>query len=279
MAKDTRQWLEDIGLGEYADEFEENRIGLTHLPDLTEDDLKELGVAAMGDRKSFMLAIKNPGDIEIAPLRNDSLTTAEHRSSDAERRQLTVMFCDLVGSTQLSQQLDPEDLREVIGAFQEACTSATARYDGYIARYMGDGILIYFGYPQAYEDNAERAVRAGIGIIEAVERLKTRADSALEVRVGIATGDVVVGDIIGEGASEEHAVLGDTPNLAARLQGVAEAGQILIGATTQQLIGNAFDLDDLGPRTSKASTSHLQRGRCLVKALPRTDSMRPIIRN
>ena len=251
MAKDTRQWLEDIGLGEYADEFEENRIGLTHLPDLTEDDLKELGVAAMGDRKSFMLAIKNPGDIEIAPLRNDSLTTAEHRSSDAERRQLTVMFCDLVGSTQSSQQLDPEDLREVIGAFQEACTSATARYDGYIARYMGDGILIYFGYPQAYEDNAERAVRAGIGIIEAVERLKTRADSALEVRVGIATGDVVVGDIIGEGASEEHAVLGDTPNLAARLQGVAEAGQILIGATTQQLIGNAFDLDDLGPKNFK----------------------------
>jgi class 3 adenylate cyclase len=141
------------------------------------------------------------------------------RQDDAERQQLTVMFCDLVGSTALSGRLDPEEMREVIRAYQDACSGPVARYDGFIAKFMGDGILAYFGFPRAHEDDAERAVRAGLDIVAAVGRL--RAPEPLKVRIGIATGLVVVGDLIGEGASQEQAVVGETPNLAARLQALA----------------------------------------------------------
>ncbi|MCG8509937.1 MAG: AAA family ATPase [Rhodospirillales bacterium] len=172
-------------------------------------------------------------------------------TSVAERRQLTVMFCDLVGSTALSQQYDPEELREVIAAFQSACAEAISRFDGFIARYMGDGLLVYFGYPAAHEDDPERAVRAGLAIVDSVTRLRPDGNDGLAVRVGIATGLVVAGDIIGEGASEERVVLGETPNLAARFQGLAEPNTVVIGAGTRRLIEPLFVFDDLGAHPVK----------------------------
>jgi len=165
--------------------------------------------------------------------------------ADAERRQLTVMFCDLVGSTALSSQLDPEDLREVIAAYHRTVTDVVAGFDGFIAKYMGDGVLVYFGYPQAHEDDAERAVRAGLGVIEAVRRLDVKSVD-LQARVGIATGLVVVGDLIGEGSAQEQLVVGETPNLAARLQTLAEPGTVVIAAGARRLLGGLFEYRDLG---------------------------------
>lgn len=188
-------------------------------------------------------------------------------SSEAERRQLTVMFCDLVGSTALSTRLDPEDLREVITAFQDECRAAVERYDGFIARYMGDGVLVYFGYPQAHEDDAERAVRAGLDVVRATTGLNAetgkRYDVVLAVRVGVATGPVVVGDIIGEGAAEEAAVIGETPNLAARLQAVAEPNQVVVASATHQLSGASFDYEDLGTHELKGIAQPVQAWRAL----------------
>ena len=175
----------------------------------------------------------------------------EAGTPEAERRQLTVMFCDLVGSTALSERLDPEDLREVIHTYQECCAGVVARFGGFIARYMGDGLLVYFGYPQAHEDDAERAIRTGLGIVEAVGGLHPRDDLTLQVRVGIATGLVVAGDHIGEGASEEKAVVGETPNLAARLQGLADPDTVVIAPSTYRLAGGLFVCDDLGPQRLK----------------------------
>ncbi len=173
----------------------------------------------------------------------------------AERRQLTVMFCDLVGSTELAGRLDPEDLRELERAYQDVCTRAVTRFDGFVARYMGDGILAYFGYPQAHEDDAERAVRAGLGVVEAVAQLDgdlgRRRGVRLAVRVGIATGPVVVGDLIGEGAAQESAVVGETPNLAARLQTAAEPGAVVVAQETRRLLGRVFELESLGDREFK----------------------------
>ena len=176
-------------------------------------------------------------------------TTPEDR---AERRQVTVMFCDLVGSTALSARMDPEDLREVISAYQKCVTDTVQRFGGFVAKYMGDGVLVYLGYPQAHEDDAERAVRAGLELTTAVSGLKTHA--ALQTRVGIATGLVVVGDLIGSGASQEQAIVGETPNLAARLQGVAEPNSVVIGESTRNLLGNLFELEDLGAQDLKGVT-------------------------
>ena len=164
----------------------------------------------------------------------------------AERRQLTVMFCDLVGSTALSTRLDPEDMREIIGAYHRCCADLITRAGGFVARYMGDGVLAYFGYPQAHEHDAERAVRAGLALVEAVPKLKTAAGAPLQVRVGIATGLVVVGDLIGAGAAQEQEVVGETPNLAARLQALAEPGTVVISSSTRRLTGGLFDYRDLG---------------------------------
>src|SRR5208283_2583431 len=169
----------------------------------------------------------------------------------AERRQLTVMFCDLVGSTALSKRLDPEDMREVIRAYQDACSGAIARYDGFVAKFMGDGILAYFGFPRAHEDDAARAVHAGLELAEVAAGLQTRALEKLAVRVGIATGLVVVGDIVGQGPAQEQAVVGDTPNLAARLQGLAEAGGVVVSSATRRLIGDRFRLKGLGRHAVK----------------------------
>jgi len=162
-----------------------------------------------------------------------------------ERRQLSVMFCDLVGSTALSTKLDPEDLRTLVGAYHRAVKEAVGVYDGFVAKYMGDGVLVYFGYPRAHEDDAERAIRAGLQATDAVGRLDAKNDK-LRVRVGIVTGFVVVGDLIGEGAAREQTVVGETPNLAARLQALAAPGRVLIAAGTRQQIGELFDLEDLG---------------------------------
>ncbi len=172
---------------------------------------------------------------------------ASQRAPPAERRQLTVMFCDLVGSTGLAAQLDPEDLAKVFGAYHECVAATIARFDGFVAKYMGDGVLVYFGYPQAHEDDAERAVRAGLELATTVHALKTPFVAGLQVRIGVATGLVVVGDIIGAGAAQEQAVVGEAPNLAARLQGIADPGAVVIGPGTKRLLGGIFEYSDLGP--------------------------------
>jgi len=181
-----------------------------------------------------------PGAAPVAPA----------AAPDAERRQLTVMFCDLVGSTALSTGMDSEDLRDVIASFQNRCSAAMRRYDGFVAKYMGDGILVYFGYPRAHEGEAERSVRAGLDIVDAMAELNNAVPRPpgveLAVRIGIATGPVIVGDQIGEGTASETAVVGETPNLAARLQGLAQPNQIVVSAATRAMLGDHFDLEDLG---------------------------------
>ena len=161
------------------------------------------------------------------------------------------MFCDLVGSTAMSARLDPEDMREVIRAYQDACSGAVARYDGFVAKFMGDGVLAYFGFPRAHEEDAERAVRAGLDILAVVAKLETSAREPLKVRVGIATGIVVVGDLVGQGSAQEQAVVGDTPNLAARLQSLVEPGTVVVTEATRRLLGGTFELKSLGPQTLK----------------------------
>ena len=246
-------WLRSLGLGQYEAAFRENEIDETVLPSLTAEDLKELGVAALGHRRKLLDA--------IAALRTDASGKAPSADATpssapsvppedrAERRQVTVMFSDLVGSTALSARMDPEDLREVISAYQKCVAETVGRFGGFVAKYMGDGVLIYFGYPQAHEDDAERAVRAGLELVAAVGGLKTHAP--LQTRVGIATGLVVVGDLIGSGASQEQAIVGETPNLAARLQGVAEPNSVVIAESTRKLVGNLFELEDLGAQDLK----------------------------
>ena len=242
-------WLKNLGMSEYVERFAENRIDLTVLPDLTDQDLEKLGVL-LGDRRKMLRAIRElAGDAPVAPY---TPAVTEARPQDAaERRQLTVMFCDLVGSTTLSVGLDPEDLREIIGAYQRCCAVLVERNGGFVAKYMGDGVLAYFGYPRAHEDDAERAVRAGLALVEAVPKLAIAAGSPLQVRVGIATGLVVVGDLIGAGAAQEQAVVGETPNLAARLQAIAEPDTVVIAESTRKLLGNLFELQDLGARDLK----------------------------
>jgi class 3 adenylate cyclase len=204
---------------------------------LTDQDLKDIGVL-LGHRRIMLAAIQELA--VTAP--SASVPTEPTRRDDAERRQLTVMFTDLVGSTALSTRLDPEDIRSVIGAYHKGVAETVARFDGFVAKYMGDGVLVYFGYPQAHEDDAERAVR----LVEAVPKLDAHGGTALQVRIGIATGLVIVGDLLGEGAAQEQAVVGDTPNLAARLQALAEPGAVVIASSTRRLTGGLFEYRDLG---------------------------------
>src|SRR6516165_5353353 len=240
---DVADWLRSVGLERYAQAFDENDVDAAVLPSLTADDLIGLGVTSIGHRRRLLDA--------IAALRTEAPTasTAVSReappSAEAERRQLTVMFSDLVGSTELSTRLDPEDLREVIASYHRAVAEVVAGFDGLVAKYMGDGVLIYFGYPQAHEDDAERAVRAGLGVIEAVGRLDVKSVE-LQARVGIATGLVVVGDLIGAGSAQEQSVVGETPNLAARLQASADPDAAVIAAGTRRLVGDLFEYRDLG---------------------------------
>jgi class 3 adenylate cyclase/predicted ATPase len=240
------EWLAKIGLERYAAVFADNDIDVTVLRYLTDADLEKIGVS-LGHRRKLLAAIA-----ELSPSAPVSPppALAEPKSQDAaERRHVTVMFSDLVGSTALSARMDPEDLREVISAYQKSVAETVRRFGGYVAKYMGDGVLVYFGYPQAHEHDAERAVRAGLELVAAVSRLKTHA--SLQSRVGIASGLVVVGDIIGSGEAQERGIVGDTPNLAARLQGIAEPNMVVIADDTRKLLGNLFELKGLGARNLK----------------------------
>jgi class 3 adenylate cyclase/predicted ATPase len=240
---DVAAWLESLGLARYALAFRDNDVDALVLRKLTADDLISIGVISVGHRRRLLDAIAALGAESPA-----ATVTAASRDAvaDAERRQLTVMFCDLVGSTALSTRHDPEDLRELIGGYHRAVAETVGRFDGFVAKYMGDGVLIYFGYPRAHEDDAERAVRAGLAVIEAVSGLPALQD--LRVRLGIATGLAVVGDLLGAGAAQERGVVGETPNLAARLQALAAPNTLIIAEATRRQVGGLFDLADLGPQ-------------------------------
>jgi class 3 adenylate cyclase len=242
---DVAAWLRGLGLGQYEGTFRENEIEADVLPELMEADLEKLGLP-LGPRKRILKAIANLGE---ARKTSGAESPAPPPRDAAERRQLTVMFCDLAGSTALSTRLDPEDMRQVIRAYQDTCSGVVARYDGFVAKFMGDGILAYFGFPHAHEDDAERAVRVGLEIVSVVGALKTSAPDKLQVRVGIATGLVVVGDLVGQGAAQEQAVVGDTPNLAARLQAIALPDQVVLAESTRRLLGDVFDVTHLGGQT------------------------------
>jgi class 3 adenylate cyclase len=242
MTIEITDWLRKLGLEQYAPAFRDNAIDYKVLPRLTAEDLKDLGVTMVGHRRRLLDAVAALSDEAPAAVGRPTSRDAPE-SADAERRQVTVMFCDLVGSTALSTRFDPEDLKEVIGSYQRAVTEAVTGFGGFVAKYMGDGVLVYFGYPRAHEDDAERAVRAGLRAIEAIGSL---GPVRLEVRIGIASGSVVVGDLIGKGSSQEQSIVGETPNLAARLQALATPGALVIAASTRQQIGELFDLEDLG---------------------------------
>jgi class 3 adenylate cyclase/predicted ATPase len=241
MMPDIADWLKTLGMAEYAERFAENGIDISVLRHLTDQDLKDIGVL-LGHRRKLLAAIAElAGAAPAAP----QPALAEATSEDvAERRQLTVMFCDLVGSTALASRLDPEDLREIIGAYHRCVADVVGRFSGFVAKYMGDGVLVYFGYPQAHEDDAEQAARAGLALGDAVGRLQ--APEPLRARVGIGTGEVVVGDLITSGEGHERGVVGETPNLAARLQALAEPNAVVIGPQTRRLLGDLFECRDLG---------------------------------
>src|SRR5438270_11110537 len=242
---DVAAWLRDLGFERYVSAFRDNDIDAEVLLKLTAEDLISIGVTSVGHRRKLLDAIASlrmtfPTAVVAAPARG------ARAQVDAERRQLSVMFCDVVGSTALSTRHDPEDLRELIGNYHRAVAETVGRFDGFVAKYMGDGVLIYFGYPQAHEDDAEQAVRAALAVIEAVSRFPARED--LRVRLGVATGLAVVGDLIGEGAAQERGVVGETPNLAARLQALALPNTLVIAEATRRPGGELFDLEDLGPQ-------------------------------
>jgi class 3 adenylate cyclase/predicted ATPase len=248
---DVSRWLAEHGLGHYADAFAKNGVAGDILRELTDADLKELGLN-LGDRKRLLkaIAVLDAGPTQDPFLPAEAIATAAV-PRDAERRQLTVLFCDLVGSTALAARLDPEDLRTVMRGYQAACADVIGHFDGHIAKFLGDGVLVYFGWPTAHEDDAERAVRAGLQLVETIARLQPHADVRLQARIGIATGPAVVGDLIGEGASREETVVGETPNLAARLQALAEPGAVAISLSTRRLVGGLFNLHEPGPQRLK----------------------------
>jgi predicted ATPase/class 3 adenylate cyclase len=267
MVDDLKVWLENLGLGKYADAFSDNDVGPDVLDLLTKDDLEKMGIS-LGDRLRLVRAIgteasRVSGTVapaatapSIAPL------AAPAPSSDAEHRPLTVMFCDLADSTALSTRLDPEDLQDVIRAYRETCTRHIQEYEGFVAKYMGDGILVYFGYPKSLERNAERAVRSALDIVAATVALNRtlgrEKDVEIAVRVGIATGMVMVGELVGEGLAQERTVIGEAPNMAARLQGLAGRNGIVVGSLTRELTGSVFEFDDLGSHELKGISGLVQ---------------------
>jgi class 3 adenylate cyclase/tetratricopeptide (TPR) repeat protein len=277
---DVAAWLRALGLEQYEPAFRDNSIDAEILPKLTVEDLKDIGVTKVGDRRKLLEAIATlPVGAPPSPAGEQlpAQAPAAAPSSGAERRQLTVMFCDLVGSTALSARLDPEDLRSVIGAYDRCVAAVIERSAGFVGKYMGDGVLAYFGYPRADEHDAERAVRAGLALVEAAARLDTAAAVPLQVRVGIATGLVVVGDLIGEGEARERGVVGETPNLAARLQALAEPGTVVIAPGTRQLTGGLFDYEDLGAVEIKGLAARVAAARVLREsaAESRFEALRP----
>lgn len=242
-------WLERLGLGQYAQRFAENGIDVGVLPDLKDEDFDRLDVL-LGHRRKMQRA--------IAELNQAGLIAEPVSQRDAERRHLTVMFCDLVGSTAISARLDPEDMWEVLRAYRAACATIIASYDGIVARFIGDGVLAYFGYPRAHEDDAERTVRAGLDIIAAIGKLAVRADEKVEVRIAIATGLVVVGDLVSAGVSEQQGMVGDAPNVAARLQSLAEPGAVVVAVSTRRLLGDLFTFRNLGHREVKGISEPIE---------------------
>src|SRR6516165_6765507 len=225
---DVGDWLRSLGLDEYEPVFRNNQIDGDVLRNLTGEDLKELGVASVGHRRKLLSAVAELPRTLAEPIAVAKASRIEPPAHDAaERRQLTVMFCDLVGSTALAARLDPEDMHGIIAAYDTCCANLIERNGGFVAKYLGDGVLAYFGYPQAHEHDAERAVRAGLAIAEAAPKLETVAGEPLHVRIGIATGIVIVGDLLGSGEAEEHEVVGGTPNLAARLQRIAQPDSVV----------------------------------------------------
>lgn len=251
---DVAAWLRGLGLERYEKAFRDNAVDAEVLPDLTDADLEKIGVV-LGHRKKLLNAIRTLRKAPTvqdarAPLSVEKTHQRGYASEPpSERRQLTIMFIDLVGSTALSSRHDPEEMREVIRAYQNAVAGEVLRFEGHVAKFMGDGVLAYFGWPQAHEDEAERAVRAGLAIVGEVSKLATPAEEVLAARVGIATGLVVVGDLVGEGAAQEEAVVGETPNLAARLQALANPGGVIVAESTRRLLGDLFELEELPPQT------------------------------
>jgi class 3 adenylate cyclase len=243
---DFRDWLRDNKLEQYAEVFEANDIDLDILAELSDSDLERLGVS-LGNRRRLLKAIA--GRVaEVAPSKPSSDPEA---SGDAERRQVTVMFADMVGSTALSGKVDPELLGGLIRRYQDAVAGAIGRYGGFVAKFMGDGVLAYFGFPRAYEDAAERAVRAAVGVLAEVGGIELPDNTRVQTRIGIATGLVVVGEIIGTGSAQERTIVGETPNLAARLQALAEPDTILVSESTQNLLGGLFELEHTGEHELK----------------------------
>ena len=257
---DIGDWLEQNGLGKYASVFAENEIDFIALPEITEDDLREMGLL-IGPRRKLLKGLRDLVDTGITANSTDSGFSP---AGDAERRQITVTFCDLVGSTTLAEKLDPEDLREVMAAYQKAAGAVIARYDGHVAQYLGDGLMVYFGWPTAHEEDAGRAVRAGLELIEVVKGVE--APAPLQVRIGIATGPVVVGETGAGDASVPKAAVGETPNVAARLQGLAGPDEIVIAPTTYTLAGGAFDYDDLGEQDLKGIVEPLRAWRVVSES-------------
>jgi class 3 adenylate cyclase len=245
---DVGTWLSGLGLSQYEAVFRESAIDADVLTELTDQHLKDLGIA-LGHRLRMLRAIR-----ELAGEAPVKASSAKPQDA-ADRRQLTVMFCDLVDSTALTAQLDPEDMGDLLRAFQRAVAAAVTRFDGHVAKWTGDGASVYFGYPRAHEDDAERATRASIALVEAVGRLRRERGLALEVRIGISTGLVVVGELIGEGDARERGVVGDTPNLASRLQTLAEPDTVVVSESTRRLLGRNFELQPLGPQELKGFRS------------------------
>src|SRR5215468_1073203 len=247
---DIEAWLQGLGLERYAPAFRDNEIDWEVLPKLTSEDLRELGVASVGHRRRLLDAVAALGNAQPPPTASPTVPPSVGAVAGAERRQLTVMFCDLADSTMLASRLDPEELGEVVGAYHRCTAEVVGRFDGFLAKYLGDGVLAYFGFPVAHEDDAERAVRAGLEVAKAVAGLDGRG-VRLSARVGIATGLVVVGEI---GGGEPNAVVGETPNLAARLQAEAPPGGVVIAPATRRLAGDWFHYSHLGLRLLKGIT-------------------------
>jgi class 3 adenylate cyclase len=258
---DIDAWLGGLGLERYAEAFRRNAIGPEALAELTDEDLRELRVL-LGHRRVLLKAIRERTTVTPATRASEETLLEEAGAQTpspatdivpggSERRRLTVLFCDLVGSTALTAQLDPEEMGATLRAWQDAISGPIAGFGGHVARFMGDGMLAYFGWPRAHEDDAERAVRAGLAITAATASLRAPNREPLAARVGIATGLVVVGELIGMGSAQEQVVVGETPNLAARLHGKAAPGQVVIAEATRRLVAGGFDLALLGPRGLK----------------------------
>src|SRR5580700_5098719 len=249
---DLRGWLRAQNLEQLAETFEANDIDVDIVSELTDEDLEKLGVS-IGNRRRLLKAIGEAAKSSEskAAATKAPAAPAPPEAAGAERRQVTVLFCDMVGSTALSEAVDPELLGALMRRYQDAAAGAIGRYGGFVAKFMGDGVLAYFGFPHAFEDAAERAVRAGIGIRAEIGKIARPDGAALQARVGIATGLVVVGEIIGAGSAQERTIVGETPNLAARLQALAAPDTILISEATQNLVGGLFELESTGEHALK----------------------------